>query len=104
MKNDFIFVVAEVYVIKYDVTEQLLIIDAAVCLMGVFPCPHAGAFFGFREIAVFIAFGIDKGDITFVVLRLFVEQLKDTLGTGECHDDAVHLHTHLVDWLAEVLI
>ena len=47
--------------------------------------------------------GIDESYITFVILRLLIDQVKDTLCTGKCHDDGVKLLCHLHERLCKAL-
>ena len=103
VEHDLIRVITEIDIIKDYVTFQLDIIHTAVCLMGMFPCPHTGALFGFDDLPVFFS-GADECNITVIYFRLFVEQFKDSLRTGKRHDNIVELHTKLVDRLAEALI
>ena len=45
VEHDFIRVITEINIIKDNIAFQLDIIDTAVSLMCVFPCPHTGTFF-----------------------------------------------------------
>ena len=103
MEHDLIRVITEIDIIKDHVTFQFDIIDTAVCLMGMLPCPHTGTLFGFNDLTVFFS-GTHESDIAVVSFRFLVEQFKDTLRTGKRHDNIVELHTKLVDRLAEALI
>ena len=45
VEHDLIRVITEINIIKDNIAFQLDIIDTAVSLMCVFPCPHTGTFF-----------------------------------------------------------
>ena len=68
-----------------------------------FPCPHAGTFFTFDDVAIGISFCIDKGYIAFVCLRFFVDQGKDSLSSCQSHNDGVELLCHLHKRLGKTL-
>ena len=89
--------VAEVHIVHGDIALQLRVGDRAVCLMGMAPRPVTGTGFGLGDIASFVDIGVDQCHIALVHLRCLVHQLKDTLGTCQCHDDGIKLVGDLVD-------
>ena len=95
--------IAEVHVRKGDVTRQLVVGSGAI-VVGVLPCPQAGALVRLHQLVVAVVLGVDQCDIALVGLALFVHHLEDTLGTGQSHDDAVGLHGHLTDGHVEALV
>ena len=68
-----------------------------------FPCPHAGTFFTFDDVAIGISFCIDKCYIAFVCLRFFVDQGKDSISSCQSHNDGVELLCHLHKRLGKTL-
>ena len=68
-----------------------------------FPCPHAGTFFTFDDVAIGISFCIDKCYIAFVCLRFFVDQGKDSISSCQSHNDGVELLCHLHKRLCKAL-
>ena len=61
-------------------------------------------FVSLNDLSVFIVFAVDQHDVSVICLRFLVQKLEDALRAGKSHDDAVELHTHLVDGHAEALI
>ena len=95
--------IAEVHVRKSDVTRQLVVGSGAI-VVGVLPCPQAGALVRLHQLVVAVVLCVDKGHIAFVGLAGFIHHLEDALSTGQCHDDAVGLHGHLTDGHVEALV
>ena len=93
--------VGEVYLRHGDVALQLRIGDGALCLVGVFPGPEAGVLRALFQAAVCFAADVDQGDVTAVLLRLCIHQLKNTLRSGQGHDNGVDLVGDLADGLVE---
>ena len=56
-------------------------------------CP----FSAFCDIALSINVSIDQSDVAFIGFRLFIQQFKDSLSSGQCHDDGIDLIGNLVD-------
>ena len=126
MQHDFVIGVAEIDVLERDIAFQRHIGRRAVCLVVMFPCPVSGMFFGLLETAddsapeIFIQFGtvfrrvigpdtgtatdVDERDIAVILLRLGIEEIEDSLRTGQCRDNGIDLHRNLVDRHAEVLV
>ena len=103
MKHDLIRVVAEIHAVEDNGAFQRNVVHAAVCLMGVFPCPVAAAFFGLGELAV-LGLGVDQGNVTLVGLHGGVHQSENTVSAGQSHNDSVELLAHLVDRHVKALI
>ena len=97
MQNDLIGNIAEVDVEHTDIPFQFGISNGAVRLVRVFPSPLARALGALGDIAAFVDVRIDEGNVTVVLLRLFVEKFKDTPCAREPHDDRVDLHGDLAD-------
>ena len=89
--------IAEVHVKHGDIALQLGIGHGTVRLVGMLPGPAAGALVGLGNVAVFINYRVDQTDVALILLRLLVHQLKDTLRTGQRHDDGIDLVGHLGD-------
>ena len=87
MQDDLVVTVAEVNLIKYDISLQLHIGRRIRILVIMLPCPDAGPFLTFMQRPVRILFRIDKLHITVVHLGLLVHQLKETVCTRKRHDD-----------------
>ena len=68
-----------------------------------FPCPHSGMFFTFDDVSAGISFGIDKRNITFIGLRLFINQGKDSFSSCQSHNDGVKLLGYLHKRLGKTL-
>ena len=71
--------------------------------MVMFPCPAACTFFRLFESSVFF-FYIYKSDISFVHFRFFVKKVKDSFGSGKCHNNAVKLLAYLINWHIEAFV
>ena len=95
MQHGFLRHIAEVHFRHGDIALQFGVGHGAVRLMGMLPCPAAGALVGLGNIAFFVNFRIDQPDIALILLRLLVHQLKDPLGTGKSHDNGIDLVGHL---------
>ena len=95
--------IAEINIRKGDVAFQLVVSGGAV-VVGVLPGPDARPLLGLHEVVVPVVLGVDEGDITLIGLAGLIHHLEDTLGTGQCHDDAVGLHGHLADGHVEALV
>ena len=105
VKDHLVISVAEIDVVESDVTFQFLVSRAVVGLLViVFPGPLSRMFLSLNDIAVFIVFAVDQHDVSLVGLRLFIQEIEDTLRAGQRHDDAVELHADLVDRHAETLV
>ena len=89
--------IAKVHVEHGDVALQFGVGYGAVRLMGMLPCPTAGALVGFGDIPVFVNFRVDQPDIARILLRLLVHQLKNPLRAGKGHDDGIDLVGYLGD-------
>ena len=59
MEDQFVFVVAEVHAVQNHAAFQTGVGDGAVSLVGMLPGPYAGAFSGFRQLAVKAFLGVD---------------------------------------------
>ena len=103
VEHDFIVRITEVHTVKDNITAQFLIIDGAVCLVGMLPCPVAGAAGALSKPSVFL-FGVDEQDIAVIDLGRLIHELEDTLCTGHSHDDRVELLADLVDRHVEALV
>ena len=103
MQHHVIRLISKAHVKETDITFQLCIGNRAVCLMGMFPCPHTGSLFYFFDRAIFSLARVDQCHITFIYFRLLVHHLEDTLRTCESHDNGVKLLRDLHEWLREAL-
>ena len=103
MKDRFVLVVTESYIFKSYIAFQFSIRYRTICGMWMFPRPHAGPLFAFCDISVGIFFRVDKSYIAFVILRLLIDQVKNTLCTGKCHNDGVELLCNLHERLCKTL-
>ena len=99
----FVLIVAKSYIFEPYITFELCVRYRTVCGMRMFPCPHARSLLALCDVSVGIFFRIDESYITFVILRLLIDQVKDTLCTGKCHDDGVKLLCHLHERLCKAL-
>ena len=89
MQHDLLRHIAEVHVIEPHIALHLGIGDRAVAV-GVLPRPEIGAPGNFHQLTV-LFLGVDQCHITLVCLRRFVQQLEDSLGAGECHNNGACL-------------
>ena len=101
VQDDLLLIVAEVDILKDDIALQLGILGLAVSA-DVLPRPHTGGLVGLGDGVVSGVLRMDKGDITLVDFRLFIQQRKDTCTAGQCHDNRVQLHGDLADGLVEL--
>ena len=60
-------------------------------------------FFTFDDVSAGISFGIDKRNITFIGLRLFINQGKDSFSSCQSHNDGVKLLGYLHKRLGKTL-
>ena len=67
------------------------------------PCPAACRTLCFSDCAVFCNSRVNESYITVVCFRLFIEERENSLRTGTCHYDRIHLHRELVDVTHELL-
>ena len=103
VEDGFVLIVAKSYIFEPYITFELCVRYRTVCGMRMFPCPHARSLLALCDVSVGIFFRIDESYITFVILRLLIDQVKDTLCTGKCHDDGVKLLCHLHERLCKAL-
>ena len=66
-----------------------------------FPCPHTGTFLALHNLAI-LFFCVNQRHVAVICFRLLVNQIKDTLRTGQTHNDCVDLIGHLADISAEL--
>ncbi len=78
VQNRFFRHIAEIHIVKHDVPAKLHIVHAAVCPVGMFPRPHAGALRRLSDDAVFFP-GAHQGDVALVGFFFLIEQRKDPL-------------------------
>ena len=71
--------------------------------MWMLPGPHSGSFFAFDNIAVLVFFRIDQCYVSLVFFRFFIDQSKNTLCSGKCHNNGVKLLRHLHKRLCKAL-
>ena len=87
MKDGLILIISKGHVFKTYIPFQFCIGYGTICGMWMFPCPHAGSFFAFCNVAVLIFSCIDKRHISFILFWFFINQIKDTFCSGKCHND-----------------
>ena len=103
VEYDLVIRVAEVHAVEYDVAAQLFVVDGAVRLVCVLPCPLSGAGSTFGELSVFFLC-INEQYIAVVLLDRFIHQPEDTVRSGHRHDDRIELLADLIDWHVETLV
>ena len=103
LKDYFIRVIAESYILEADISCKFCIGYRAVCRMRMLPCPHAGSFFAFCNISLGIFFRINKLYITFIFFRLLIDQVEDSFSTCKRHDNGIELLCHLHEGLGKAL-
>ncbi len=90
MQNCLIRRIAKGDIKEADITLQRCIRHGAICLMRMLPCPHIRLFRCFLKHAILFR-RIDQGDITLILLRLFIQQIKNALCPGKAHDNGIDL-------------
>ena len=103
LKDYFIRVIAEGYILEADISCKFCIGYGAVSGMRMLPCPHAGSFFAFCDISLSIFFRINKLYITFIFFRLLIDQVEDSFSTCKGHDNGIELLCHLHEGLGKAL-
>ena len=103
MQNDLLLIIAEINILKDDVTLQLRVAGLSVST-HMLPRPCAGGLVRFGDGIVRQIFRVDQRHIALVDLRLLVQQGKDTRTACQRHDDRVQLHRNLGDRLVEALV
>ena len=103
MQNDLLLIIAEINILKDDVTLQLGVAGLSVST-HMLPRPGAGGLVRLGDGIVRQIFRVDQRHIALVDLGLLVQQGKDTRTAGQCHDDRVQLHGDLADGLVELAV
>ncbi len=103
MQHDLLIRVAKVHIVKHHAALKTLIGRCVAVLMIMLPRPHSRVLLCLSECAVHFL-RIDQHDITVVCLWLFVQHLENAVCAGECHDNRVKLHTHLIDRHVKALV
>ena len=97
MQNRFFGHISEIHIEHAHVAAKRRIGHGAVRRVRMLPSPHAGAFGGFPDIAVFIISGIDERDVTLVRLRYLVHQREDSRCARHRHRNRIDMLGGLVD-------
>ena len=103
MENHLFRGIPEGYIIKDYAACQLGVGHRAFCLMGMLPCPHAGAVVCFAQLAVLL-FCIDQFHVAFIRLGNFIHQGEHTVCTSHSHHHRGHLLADLHHGTREVLV
>ena len=97
MQDNLVIAIPEIDAIKGDIAFQGLIGGRILCLVIMLPRPLSCVLPGLMDLTVGAALAVDQHDIAVVRLRLGIHEIKDSLRACQCHDNAVELHTDLVD-------
>ena len=103
MENHFIICITKVNIVHYKVALELTVLCCAVLAVSMFPCPHTCSLFRWLNLAV-NNFCIYKIYISVILFRLFVKKFENSVCTCKSHNNAVELHTNLINWLTEIFV
>ena len=103
MQNGFFRRIAKIHPVEAHISGQRHIAHAAIGIV-LLPCPVVGFLLAFGHAAVCIQLHIAQLHRALVLLGLFVQQIENTLGARQCHNNAVDLLRHLTNGLVEAAV
>ena len=102
MKNGMARFIAEIYVIKADITHERYKFRTTFVVRPL-PGPLTRHFvISFYKLTIDI-FGVDESDVSLIVLRLFIHKLEDTFSTCKTHNNRVDLLRDLANLPGKLL-
>ena len=103
VQDDLLRGVAEGDMVKPHIALELYMAEGAILFRDL---PGQGVGVGvvaFDQVFVLVELGMHQGDGALVLFRLLIQKAEDPLGTGQGHDDRVHLLGYLADGHIEAL-
>ena len=94
--------VSEIHMLKHHVAAQLHVGGRQIRFVEMLPRPHPGRPIRLDDLTGFISLRVDQRDISLVLLRLLIDEVKDASRARKSHRDHRNLHRHLTDGLGQL--